>query len=131
MRLENDKVLNELYDEQFDKIPFVFRFSRRRFFISLAVMAVLLISMVVLIVMFYRSGNYNGIVNIYDNNFGSGVVLTGIALAAVSGWICLSKWFEDRAFKKASNLAHMIHLSEQHRNAHIWQNWKAENRVDF
>ena len=29
------------------------------------------------------------------------------------------------------NLAHMIHLSEQHRNALIWQNWKAENRVDF
>ena len=131
MSLENDKVLNELYDEQFEMIPFVFRFSRRRFYISLAVMALLFISMIVFIVMFYQSGNYNGIVNIYDNNFAYGVVLTGIALAAVSGWICLSKWFEQKAFKKASNLAHMIHQSEQRRNALIWQNWKAENRVDF
>ena len=131
MRLENDKVFNELYDEQFEMIPFVFRFSRRRFYISLGIMAALLITIVVFIVKFYQSGHFETVFNVYDDSYAYAVVLTGIALAAVAGWVSIAKWFEDRAFKKASNLAQMIHLSEQHRNALIWHSWKAENRMDF
>lgn len=142
MRLENDTVLNELFDEQFEKIPFLFRFSRRRFYASLVIMGVLLVSIVVFICLFYNSGNYEMIdtaagsgyqmgVNVYNNNFAVGVILSALVLALISFWVVVSKWFEQRAFKKASNLAQMIHIAEENRNHMRWMNWKAQNRFDF
>ena len=142
MRLENDKILKELYDEEISKIPFAFRFSRKRFIGSLAVMGVLLVSIVVFIILFYNSGSYEVIdtapgsqfqmgVNIYDNRFAEAVVISAVVLGLVSFWVLVSKWFEQSAFKKASNLAQMIHIAEENRNHLKWMNWKAENRLDF
>lgn len=70
MKLENDQVFNMLYEEEFNKIPYIFRFG-----------------------------------------------LAGIGL-----------WFEQRAFKKASNLANMIFLSERHKVEMRFQEWKMKNR---
>ena len=133
MRLENDKVFNELFDEQFGNIPFVFRFSRRRFIATLAVMGLLLLAVVVFIVLFYHSGNYdeNMGVNFYDNRYITGTIISAVLLALTALWVLVSRWYEQRAFIKANYLSSMIHQSEETRNRAIWNNWKAENRLDF
>ena len=142
MTLENDNIFNELFDEEFGKIPFIFRFSKIRYYGTLIATGLSFISIIVFIVLFYNSGSYEVFdtapnsgyqmgVNIYNYAFGVGVLISAAVLGALGLWMVAAKWFEQRAFKKASNLAQMIRLSEESRNRIKWMNWKAENRFDF
>ncbi len=133
MRLENDKVFNELYDEQFSNIPFIFRFSRIRFYGAMAVMGMFLASVVTFIFLFYHSGTYNEQihVNMYNNAFAAGVLISGVLLAITALWLLASRGFEQRAFKKASHLALMINRAEEAKNNRIWSDWKTMNRQDW
>ena len=142
MRLENDQVFNELYEEEFNKIPFLFRFSRKRFKVVIITTIVLFVSMLILTSVFYSTGKAEVIeapfspittgsqmvVNMYNNGVLVAVIIVGIVVALLAFWMFIAKQFEKRAFRKATNLANMIFLSERHKQAVEWSNWKMQNR---
>lgn len=142
MRLENDKVFNELYDEEFDKIPFLFRFGRIRFKVVIITTIVLFVSMLILTSVFFSTGKAEVIdapispittgsqmiVNFYNNGVLIAVIIVGLVVALLALWMFIGKWFERRAFRKATNLANMIFLSERHKTELKWQDWKMNNR---
>ena len=55
MRLENDDNFNFLYNEECEKIPFLFRFNRKRVKIAVIVMIVLFVAMLLLTTAFYST----------------------------------------------------------------------------
>ena len=139
MRLENDNVLNELYDEEVGKIPFIFRFSRKRFIIAFASICILLLATVALIFALYGSGSYqvmdsvvgNGFqmgFNVFNDNIATALFFVCFALCLLVVWVVLGRVFEDRAFKKASHLAQMIHLSEHRLEMRRWEKIRTESR---
>ena len=142
MRLENDQVFTELYEEEFNKIPFLFRFSRKRFKVVIITTIVLFASMLILTSVFYSTGKAEVIeapfspittgsqmvVNMYNNGVLVAVIIVGIVVALLAFWMFIAKQFEKRAFRKATNLANMIFLSERHKQAVEWSNWKMQNR---
>ena len=56
------------------------------------------------------------------------MILCFVVIALIAGWMTLAKVFENRAFKKATNLSNMIYLTERHRVELEWQEWKMNNR---
>ena len=138
MRLEIDKVFNELYNEEFEKIPFLFKFSRKRCIIVFSVTGVLTVIMLILTTVLQETshtvlidampGTDPFYINTFDRNVVAAVIIVGIAVFLLTLWIVIAKWFEKRAFKKATSLANMIFLSERHRTELKWQEWKMENR---
>ena len=142
MRLENDQVFNELYEEEFNKIPFLFRFGHMRFKVVIITTIVLFVSMLILTSVFYSTGKAEVIeapfspvttgsqmvVNMYNNGVLIAVIIVGIVVALLAFWMFIAKQFEKRAFRKATNLANMIYLSERHKQAVDWSNWKMQNR---
>ena len=142
MRLENDDNFNFLYNEEFEKIPFLFRFSKRRYKIALILMLVLFVATLVLITVFYSTRYTIKIptlipqsttesyqyVSYYKFEYMVATLLTGLLTALIAGWMTIAKLLEKRAFKKASNLSNMIFLSERHKLEVEWQNWKMQNR---
>ncbi len=139
MRIENDNVLNEIFEEEFEKIPFLFRFSKKRLIITLSVMGALLISTIVLIVLFYRSGTYEmsstlpeflyqKSIKVYDTGLGIGLVISGTALVLTVLMIVAGKLFEERAFKKAAVLANKISIAEREAENRRWMQGRSESR---
>ena len=138
MRLENDKVFNELYDEEFEKIPFLFRFSRKRCIIAFAVTGGLTVLMLILTTILQETsrtvlidampGHDPFMINTFDSRVVTALIIVAVAVFMLTLWIVIAKWFEKRAFTKASKLANMIFLSERHRTELKWQDWKMENR---
>ena len=138
MRMENDDNFNFLFNEEFEKIPFVFRFSKRRFVASLIIMGVSLVAATVFLNLFYDSGHYVQIstvdglhsfgFNEYNNTYLILMILCLVVIAFFAGWMVLAKQFEKRAFRKATQLSNMISISEKNRMARAWSNWKMENR---
>ena len=137
MHLENDKVFNELYDEEFEKIPFLFRFSRKRCIAVMIIGGIFIAAMLILTTVVYETsetvhistvpGYDSFAINTFDPVAVSALVLVAIAVFIIAAWLAISKWFENRAFTKASKLANMIFLSEKHRDAVKWQNMKTGN----
>lgn len=138
MKIENDNVLNELFEEEFEKIPFLFRFSRKRIIIMLSIMCALIISTIVLIVLFYRSGTYEmsstlpgflyqKSIKAYDTGLGIGLVISGTALVLTILMIVAGKLFEERAFKKAAVLANKISIAEREAENRRWMQGRSES----
>lgn len=138
MSIENDKNFTFLFNEEFDKIPLLFRFSKRRFIASLIIMGISFIAGMVFLGLFYDSAEYIQVptmggthsfgFNDYNYTYMYLMILCFIILAVFAGWITLSKVFEQRAFKKATQLSNMIFLTERHKRAVEWSNWKMQNR---
>ena len=122
MSLETDSVFNELYDEEFGKIPFIFRFSRRRFIIAFSAICALLLATVAFIFAFFGSGNSQ------EANFPIILIFTGLTLCLAVVWVIIGRLFEDRAFKKASHLAQMIRLSEHRLEMRRWEKIRTDSR---
>ena len=138
MRIENDKVLNELFEEEFEKIPFLFRFNRKRLIITLCIMCAFFISTVILVVLFYRSGTeqvsqtipgllYQTHIKVYDDRIGVALFFSCFGLASTVFMIFAAKWFEKRAFERASRLANMISISERRIEMERWQKTREES----
>ena len=138
MRMENDDNFTFLFNEQFEKIPWLFRFSKRRFIGSLIAIGVFVIAGLVCWNLFSFSAEYT-VINSVDaaHQFGFNdyeylylylMIFCFAVIVVIAGWMCLAKVFEQRAFKKATNLSNMIYLSERHRVEVEWQNWKMQNR---
>ena len=138
MHIENDDNFTFLFNEEFDKIPWLFRFSKRRFVASLIVISVFFIAGIIFMNLFYDSAEYHVIASVdAAHSFGFNdynylylyiMIFCFAVIVVISGWMTLAKVFEKRAFKKASNLANMIFLTERHRQAVEWSNWKMHNR---
>lgn len=136
MQLENDELFNLLYEEEYNKIPYIFRFGRRRPKIVLGIIIVLFASSLVLWSVWYGTGKtvhtsmgqYDMAYNVYDMKYLYAMVITIIAGLLLSAYAGIGLWFEKRAFKKASNLANMIFLSERHKMELRFQEWKMKNR---
>ena len=138
MSIENDNNFNFLFNEQFEKIPLLFRFSRKRFIASLIVMAVFFLAGMIFLKLFYDSGEYvtvpslGGTYSFGFNEYNYVFLILMIAcfavIALIAGWIVLAKMFEQRAFRKATELSNMIFLTQRHKRAVEWSNWKMKNR---
>ena len=141
MRLENDDTFNFLYNDEFEKIPFFFRFSRKRYITALIVMVVFFVAMLVLITIFYSTqttemipsaipqstvGSYQ-YVNTYKYGYMVATLICGLIAALCAGWMTYAKLLEKRAFKKAAELSNKIFLSETHKLNVEWKNWKMQN----
>ena len=136
MQLENDQLFNLLYEEEFKKIPYIFRFGRRRPKIVVGIICVLFAASLVLWSVWYGTGEtvqtslgqYTMYYNVYDMRYLVAMIITIVAGLLFSAWAGLGFLFEKRAFKKASNLANMIFLSERHKTEMRFQEWKMKNR---
>ena len=135
--MENDNNFNFLFNEQFEKIPLLFRFSRKRFIASIIVMAVSFLAGMVFMRLFYDSGEYVSVPSLGGETFGFNeynyvflilMIVCFAVIALIAGWIVLSKMFEQRAFKKATELSNMIFLTQRHKRAVEWSEWKMNNR---
>ena len=136
MRLENDDVFNTLYNEEFAKIPLIFKFGKKRIKAVLIITAVFIVATLVLSTMFFESRTaasidtlpgYSLHFNNYNYAYLIAMIITGLVVILLTGWMVLSTLFEKRAFAKASNLANMIYLSERHKAEIDHQNWKMHN----
>lgn len=136
--MENDNNFTFLFNEQFEKIPFLFRFSKKRFFGALITIGVFFIAGMIFLSFFNDSAEYittpslDGVhtfgFNDYNYVYLILMILCFVVIALIAGWMTLAKVFENRAFKKATNLSNMIYLTERHRVELEWQEWKMNNR---
>ena len=125
MGLENDTVFNELFEEQYAKIPRVFKPNRKIVKIAIAVIVLFIAGASVFLNLFYDSGHYVKMpsaagyemgFNEYNNSYMVGMILCLAAVILIAGWLCVCTYFEKQAFKKATRLSNMIFLSERHRD---------------
>ena len=125
MGLETDEIFQELYEEQYLKIPFIFRFSKKRFKVTLIILGVLIVLALGLIAAFYGTGEYVTMetlpghefgFNNYDFSYLIAFIFTMCIVVVVALWLVIGDLLQKRAFAKASRLANMIFLSERHRD---------------
>ena len=137
MRLENDKEFNFLFEEEYKKIPWIFRWSQKRFIGALIFMGVCFVAAMIFLALFNDSaeyvtmpsfGGYEMGFNDYNYAFLIAMIICFAVIAVMAAWMVLSKLLENRAFKKATELNNMIFLTERHRVEMEWQKWKMENR---
>jgi len=126
MGLDNDKVFQELFDEQLEKIPKLFRMNRKRRKVQLIILGILAFIAVTLLVTFYSTGRYEHIetavtgrgmgFNNYDYEYLIAFIVAMAVIVVLALWMVITELLEKRAFAKASRLANMIFLSERHRD---------------
>ena len=125
MGLETDQVFNDLFQEQYEKIPRCFRLSKKGLKISFVVLGVLITIAMILLSVFYSTGKtvveksfagYDRFYNTYDYRFMVAFAIIMTIFTVYTAWLVIVELFEKRAFKKASRLAAMIYLSEKHRD---------------
>lgn len=103
MEMTNDQVFDFIFKEEFEKIPFIFRFSRKRAKIVAGILAALVIGMCVT----------TSILKSFDGI--TAVIIAAVLTAIVAGWMSLAVAFEKRAFAKASMFTFKYSLSERER----------------
>ena len=138
MRLENDENFNFLYNEEFEKIPALFRFSRKRFIGAFITIGVFFVAAMIFLSLFNNSAEYVTVPSIdiahsfgfndYNYSYLILMILCFVVIAVIAGWMTIAKLLETRAFKKATQLSNMIFLSERHNMELKWQDWKMNNR---
>ena len=125
MGLDTDQTFNELFEEQYEKIPRIFRLSKKGLKISFVVLGVLIVIAMALLSAFYSTGKtvvepsapgYERFYNTYDYRFMVAFTIIMTLFTFYTAWLVIVELFEKRAFRKASRLAAMIYLSEKHRD---------------
>ena len=101
MELTNDEVFDFIFHEEYAKIPFIFRFSRRRAKIVGAILAVLVLG---LCVTTHILTSMSGITS---------VIIAAALCVLVAGWMQLASLFEERALKKASQFTYKYSIAER------------------
>ena len=92
MRIENDEVLNELYDEEFEKIPVLFRFSKKRYIVTVCIACALIAATLVLIIILHETSSkevietvpgmlYHSEMNMYNIGLAIALFFVGAGLA--------------------------------------------------
>ena len=101
MELTNDEVFDFIFREEYAKIPFIFRFSRRRAKIVGAILGALVLGMCVT----------THILNSMDGI--ASVIIAAVLCIIVAGWMQAASMFEDRALRKASQFTFKYSLAER------------------
>lgn len=140
--MENDNRFTFLFSEEFEKIPWFFRFTKKRYKITKTIMIVCVALALPLTTIFYYTGRPADVPSMvpvstvggslpimtYDYSWlVAALILAGIA-ALIGAWMAVSKFIEMRAFRKAAELSNRLFLYERHKMEVEWQNWKMENR---
>ena len=140
--MENDDNFTFLYNEEFEKLPKLLRFTQKRYKIALTIMLVLLPATYILTTVFYNTGKTElvpsilqqssvgtyQLINTYEYGFLYAALICAIVIALLGGWMIIARAFERRAFKKASHLCNMLYLEERHKQSRIWNDWRMQNR---
>ena len=127
MQLENGNEFNTLYNVEFNRIPFIFRFGKKRAKAIIIALIVLFVALCILSTFFFDA--YAGSeVKPSAGGLGIAMLIVGGSTVLTAVWIVVSQFFERRAFRKASNLSAMVKASERHRTEIEFQNWKMQNR---
>ena len=138
MRLENDEVFNAYYAMEFDRIPFLFRFGRKRLKVMIPVLIFLIVLMCVSWSIFYStkesrlvSAPVDGFEPIYINSYDYRILVVTIVAAVlvfvVALWMVISEIYERKAFAKATDLTARLTIDRQERVREIYQDWKLHN----
>ncbi len=131
MRLYNDKNLQLLYEEEFQKIPYIFRFGRKRAKICVIALGVLIVITLLFAFLTYHSRtlvvtfegtNFDIYDYVYDHFFSNVLKIACGVTFLLAAWIGIASLFEKKAFKKASNFAQMIAINEKHKQEMERQN---------
>ena len=121
----NDQLLNELLDEEYRKIPSLFKMSKLTAKIAIAAIGIFFVLSMMFIVFFYNSGSYEQIptagsgysmgVNIYNDDFIKYAIICLAVVIVVAFWLFMVQYYEKRAYAKASNFASKMHYAELQR----------------
>lgn len=140
--MENDETFTFLYNDEYEKLPKLLRFSKKRYKIALTVMLVLLPIVCILTTVFYSTGKTEMVpsilqqstigtyqlINTYEYGYLYAALICAVVIALLGAWMLIARTYERRAYKRASNLSNMYYLEERHRQARIWSDWKSKNR---
>lgn len=140
--MENDDIFTFLYNDEYEKLPKLFKFTRKRYKIAITIMIVLLAAVCMLTTVFYNTGKTEivpsilqqstvgtyQLINTYEYGYLYAALFCAIVIAVLGGWMLIARAYERRAYKRASNLSNMYYLEERHRQARIWSDWKSQNR---
>ena len=103
--MKKNQVFDTIFNDEFNRIPFIFRFSRRRIMIVIAALAVAIIGVVVAAAGFKCLDLFTAVV-------------TGASITIfVTGWMSLANAFENRALKKASDYTFLFSLAEREKSS--------------
>lgn len=122
MNIDNDQFLNELLDEEYRKIPSLFKLSKITARIATAAIGVFFVLSMMFIVFFYNSGSnemmpqgdnaYSMSIDLYNNEFIKYAVLCLAVVIVIAFWLFMVQYYEKRAYAKASDFASRIHHVE-------------------
>ena len=104
MSLDNDEVFSFVLDEEFNKIPFLFRFSKKRIKITLGIMAAGIAATCIC----------STAAKCIDS--ATAIIAAATFTAVIAGWMSLAAAFERRAFSRASSFVFRYRVSERERN---------------
>lgn len=140
--MENDDTFTFLYNDEYEKLPKLFKFTRKRYKIALTVMLALIPAVCILTTVFYNTGKTEMVpsilqqstvgtyqlINTYEYGYLYAALICAVVIALLGAWMLIARTYERRAYKRASHLSNMYYLEERHRQARIWSDWKSQNR---
>ena len=139
MRLENDDVFNGYYQMEFDRIPYIFRFGRKRIKVMFSVLIVFIVATCATWSIFYstkeshyiapaKAGYEPVCINSYDYRILIVAIVLAILVMLISLWMTLSLVYERKAFAKATDLAARLNIEREEKVRERFQEWKLHNR---
>ena len=139
--MENDDTFTFLYNDEYEKLPKILKFTKKRYKITRTIMLVLLPVVFILTTIFSYTcktelvpsllqqstvGTYQ-LINTYEYGYLYAALICAVVIALLGAWMLIARTYERRAYKRASNLSNMYYLEERHRQARIWSEWKSKN----
>ena len=136
-----EDITDERFQMEFDRIPYIFRFGRKRVKVMVPVLIVLVAAMCVFWSIFYSTKESTYIkpalegyepvcINSYDYKYLIITIIAAVLVVLVSLWMVLSTVYEKKAFAKASDTSARLRIDQQEKVREELQNWKL-HRTDY
>ena len=133
MNDDYEDIFGVVFKEQRDKIPVIFRPSRKVVVVGLIAIFIFTVGMLAMIPIWYSTGQRGdscttSMFTIYDDRILAIEVFFGIVVVILAAWLSISRICEKQAYKKASRFANMAYEAQRYRREQKWQEWKMNNR---